>query len=99
MSLARAVEWFFDDTPITVSTLRNAIRKGKLKASKVERKLLVTESWLAEWLDRCRVQANNPTLPVSGRRQAALSGSSETERVARAQACASDLMTHKRKKP
>src|SRR5262249_20799462 len=53
-SLAQAVQRFFPDGPITVSTLRNAIRDGHLQATKPQGKLLVTESWLWEWLQKCR---------------------------------------------
>ena len=59
-TLEQAVRLFFPDGPITVSTLRNAIRKQRLQATMPEGKLLVTEAWLAEWLDRCRVAENLP---------------------------------------
>jgi hypothetical protein len=62
-TLEQAVRLFFPEGPITVSTLRSAIKKQKLQATMPEGKLLVTEAWLAEWLDRCRVAAN---LPVCG---------------------------------
>ena len=62
-TLEQAVKEFFADGPITVTTLRSAIKKQKLQATMPEGKLLVTETWLVEWLSRCRVTAN---LPDSG---------------------------------
>jgi hypothetical protein len=59
-TLEQAVKTFFADAPITVSTLRSAIKKRKLQATMPEGKLLVTESWLVEWLNRCRVTDNLP---------------------------------------
>jgi hypothetical protein len=59
-TLRRAVEKFFPDGPVGVSSLRNAIRKGALQATKPEGKLLVTEIWIVEWLERCRVAVNLP---------------------------------------
>ncbi len=59
-TLEQAVKTFFADAPITVSTLRSAIKKRKLQATMPEGKLLVTEAWLVEWLNRCRVSANLP---------------------------------------
>ena len=59
-TLEQAVRTFFADAPITVSTLRSAIKKRKLQATMPEGKLLVTEAWLVEWLSRCRVTDNLP---------------------------------------
>jgi hypothetical protein len=98
-TLKRAVAKFFPDGPITVATLRNAIRKGTLQATMPEGKLLVTETWLMEWLDRCRVPRSNPISNVRERRQEASSGSSEAERIASAQAAASGFMTRTRNAP
>lgn len=95
-TLTQAVERFFSEGPITVSTLRGAIRKGLLQATQVESKLLVTESWLAEWLDKCRVPRNNLISNAREHRQVVSSGSSEIARIASAQAAASALMTRKR---
>jgi hypothetical protein len=46
---------FWPDGAISVSTLRNSIRKGLLQATMPDGKALVTEVWLAEPLNRCRV--------------------------------------------
>lgn len=43
-TLQQAVGVFFPDSPITVSTLRSAIKKRKLQATMPEGKLLVTEA-------------------------------------------------------
>jgi hypothetical protein len=61
-SLSQAVERFFPDGPITVSSLRNAIRAGELQATMPQGKLLVTEVWLCEWLNRCRVAIGSPAI-------------------------------------
>jgi len=95
-SLKQAVERFFPNSPLTVASLRHEIRKGRLQATMPAGKLLVTERALVEMLERCRVPQNNPTLLASEHRQAPEFGLSETERIARAQACAADLMTRKR---
>ena len=42
-TLAEAVALFFPRGPLTVSSLRNEIRKGRLRATKPAGKLLVTE--------------------------------------------------------
>jgi hypothetical protein len=95
-TLKQAVEKFFPDGPLTVASLRHEIRKGRLQATMPAGKLLITERALVEMLERCRVQPSNPILPASELRPGPLSGSSETERIARAQAAASALMTKKR---
>jgi hypothetical protein len=95
-TLKQAAERFFGEGPITESTLRNAIRKGLLQATMPEGKLLVTEAWLVEWFDRCRVQGSSPISTARERHQARSSGSSETERIASAQAAVSAVMTRKR---
>jgi hypothetical protein len=93
-TLEQAVREFFPDGPITVSTLRRAIKKGTLQATMPEGKLLVTERWLVEWLDRCRVAVN---LPVSGSSPPSAdvtpSGSSETDRNERALDAASATLS------
>jgi hypothetical protein len=84
-TLRQAVRTFFPDGPITVSTLRTAIKKRKLQATMPEGKLLVTEAWLAEWLNRCRVAVDlldygsSPPSAVDP-----LCGSSSTDRNTRA---------------
>ena len=60
-TLKQAAERYFSDGPITPATLRNAIKKGLLQATMPEGKLLVTEAWLVEWLERCRVQEATPS--------------------------------------
>ena len=62
-SLTQAIAKFFPDGPITINTLRKAIRDGQLQATKPQGKLLVTELWLSDWLNRCRVIK---TLPACG---------------------------------
>jgi hypothetical protein len=98
-TLQQAVERFFPHGPVTKSTLRNAIKKHMLQATRPEGKLLVTETWLVEWLDRCRVQGSSPISNVSERHQAHSYGSSETERIASAQAAAWAVMMRRRSEP
>jgi hypothetical protein len=95
-TLKQAVEKFFPNGPLTVASLRHEIRKGRLQATMPAGKLLITERALVEMLERCRVQPSNRILSASERLAACSSGSSETERIARAQAAASALMTKKR---
>ncbi|HZO56741.1 MAG TPA: hypothetical protein VFB63_28785, partial [Bryobacteraceae bacterium] len=83
-TLAEAVALFFPRGPLTVSSLRSEIRKGRLRATKPAGKLLVTETDLSEMLQACRVPPNRPTSNKSERHLAAASGSSETERIASA---------------
>jgi hypothetical protein len=98
-SLAQAVKKFFPDGPITVSTLRSAIRDGKLQATKPQGKLLVTELWLSEWLNRCLVAKNLPACgssPPNPNEAPAQpeppSGASLTERNASALAAANVML-------
>ena len=95
-TLQEAIEHFFPGGYITVASLRTEIRKGRLRATEVAGKFLVSESAIAEMLERCRVLPSSPILPANERRVASSSGLSETERIARAQAAASALMTSKR---
>ena len=95
-SLSQAATTFFPMGPITVSSLRRAVRNGDLMSVRVGRKILVTESLLAEWLNRCRASGNRPTSPERSHLRAPWSGSSEMERSAKAQAAASALMTKER---
>lgn len=84
-SLNQAVAKFWPDGPLTISTLRTAIRHGRLCAYKVEGKLLVTETALTDWLQSCRVAVNLPDCglnqPTAGERRP---GTSLTERNASA---------------
>lgn len=92
-SLRQAVKVFFPDGPLTVSSLRNEIRKGRLIATKPAGKLLVTESAIVEMLELCRVNACLPTCSSSAEsRLSEVSGASETERTAQAQAAANAIL-------
>ena len=95
-TLEQAINEFFRDGPITVSTLRSAIKKQKLQATMPEGKLLVTETWLVEWLNRCRVSAK---LPASGSETQSAAepagGSSLTERNNAALAAANLILNER----
>src|SRR5215471_191873 len=98
-TLAEAVRVFFPNGPFTVASLRNEIRKGRLRGTMPAGELLVTEGWLAEWLETCRVQPNDPTSSRNERPSAQPCGLSKTERIEKAQACAAALMTKKLNAP
>lgn len=95
-TLQEAIEHFFPGGHITVASLRTEIRKGRLQATEVAGKFLVSESAIAEMLEKCRVLPSSPILLANERQPVPSSGLSETERIARAQAAASALMTRKR---
>ena len=86
-TLKQATEKFFPNGPLTVASLRNEIRKGRLQATMPAGKLLVTEQALVEMLERCRVQRSHrdssSSAPSVGARPCGLS---EMERIERAQA-------------
>jgi hypothetical protein len=86
-TLKEATEKFFPNGPLTAASLRNEIRKGRLQATMPAGKLLVTERALVEMLEQCRVRRNHHGFTSSVRNAAAARcGSSETERIGRAQA-------------
>jgi hypothetical protein len=95
-TLRQAVAKFFPGGPLTVASLRNEIQKGRLRATMPAGKLLVTETAIAEMLEKCRVQASSHTSLASERHRESSSGSSETERIERAQAAASAVITRQR---
>ena len=88
-SLAEAVARFFPDGPLTVSSLRTEIRKGRLRVARVAGKYLVSESAIRDMLEacQCRVDAK-PRASGCGQQDptAAPSGSSSTDRLRSAQA-------------
>ena len=86
-TLKQAAEKFFPNGPLTVASLRNESRKGRLQATMPAGKLLITERALVEMLQRCRVQRNHhdssSSVPSA---RAPRSGLSETERIEKAHA-------------
>ena len=91
--MRQAAARFFPEGPVKVATLRNAVRKGLLRAVMLEGKLLVTEAAIEEWVERCRVVPNRrdsgSSPPSAG---ATPYGASETERIARAQAALNTML-------
>lgn len=86
-SLAEAVARFFPHGPLTVSSLRTEIRKGRLRVARVAGKYLVSESAIREMLETCRV--NEKPRDSTSERAApteAPSGLSSTDRLRSAQA-------------
>jgi hypothetical protein len=97
-TLKQAVEKFFPDGPLTVASLRNEIRKGRLQATMPAGKLLVTERALAEMLERCRVAANLPdSISSTASRRGSPSTSSETERLNIARDAVETILTGRAK--
>jgi hypothetical protein len=92
-TLAQAVARFFPSGPLTVASLRNEIRKGRLRATKPAGKLLVTESAIVEMLQACHVVSHRDCTSSSVPPHASPSGSSETERDASAQAVARTILS------
>ena len=86
-SLAEAVARFFPHGPLTVSSLRTEIRKGRLRVALVAGKYLVSESAIREMLEKCRVTEKLPACS-SGEPApiVAPNGLSETDRLKSAQA-------------
>lgn len=86
-SLKQAVEKFFPNGTLTVASLRNEIKKGRLQATMPAGKLLVTERAIAEMLERCRVKPSHHDCTSSGPSGTAKPfGRFETERTEQAQA-------------
>ena len=100
-TLKEAVARFFPGGQLTVTSLRTEINKGRLQTILVAGKILVTESAIAEMLKSCAV-GSRPTSPSSiahastahekASPESAPYGSSETERIAKAQAAANMIL-------
>lgn len=75
-----AAELAFPDGSITLSSLRNEARKGRLAVWRVANKDMTTLAEIRRMMERCRV---NESLPASGsdqpRKDGRPSGSSKTE--------------------
>lgn len=98
-TLKQAARKFFPDGPLTVASLRNEIRKGRLQACMPAGKLLVTESALVEMLEKCRVNVSHPTCSSISKDQIGpFSGASETERLAHAQAALKQILQGRSKR-
>lgn len=91
-SLAEAARRHFPDGRITARSLRTEIGKGRLRATSIAGKLLVTDSDIQAMIEaaRCAPAASRKApASTSGTAPAANpSGSSETERARQAQAAA-----------
>lgn len=90
LTLTEAVAVFSDKFPMTVSTLRTEIRRGRLTPAEVAGKHLVTPAQIKA-LFRCPVTPKAPasTFGQDGpKKVSSPSGSSETERLRAAQAAA-----------
>jgi len=53
-TLKQAVAKFYPDGPITVSSLRTEIRKGRLEIERIAGRICVTQADIAKMLERCR---------------------------------------------
>ena len=106
-TLKEAVARFFPGGTLTVTSLRTEIAKGRLLATKPAGKILVTESAIAEMLKSCVVasrrtlSSRNAHARPAGERASPASatfGSSETERIAKAQAAANMILKGRSKR-
>lgn len=106
-TLKEAVARFFPGGALTVTSLRTEINKGRLLATMPAGKILVTESAIAEMLKSCAVDSRHTSSSKNARaRQAgekaspenATSGSSETDRIAKAQAAANMILKARSKR-
>jgi hypothetical protein len=91
-TLKQAAEKFFPNGPLTATSLRNEIKKGRLHAVMPAGKLLVTETAIAEMLASCRVQNHPDSISKSRSHRASILGTSETERNALALAAARKIL-------
>src|SRR5262245_59253611 len=100
-TLQEAVERFFPGGHITVRSLRTEMRKGRLCVTEVAGKFLVSETAIAEMLERCRtcrVQGNDrASISRSGERLDTMYGSSETARLESARAAARTTLAELKK--
>jgi hypothetical protein len=96
-TLKQAAENFFPNGPLTAASLRNEIRKGRLRAVMPAGKLLVTETAIAEMLALCRVESRPDFTSKSRSARASTPGTSVTERNASALAAARMIL--KERKP
>jgi hypothetical protein len=55
-TLKQAFAKFFPDGPITVSSLRTEIQKGRLEYERIAGRICVTQADVAKTLERCREQ-------------------------------------------
>jgi hypothetical protein len=91
-TLRQAAEKFFPNGPLTATSLRNEIKKGRLHAVMPAGKLLVTETAIAEMLVLCRVQ-NRPGFTKNKKSDRVQTpGTSETERNELALAAANKIL-------
>ena len=91
-TLRQAAEKFFPNGPLTATSLRNEIKKGRLLAVIPAGKLLVTETAIAEMLVLCRVQSRPGCISKNSNDRVSTLGTSETERNASALAAAHKIL-------
>jgi hypothetical protein len=91
-TLRQAAEKFFPNGPLTAASLRNEIKKGRLRAVMPAEKLLVTETAIAEMLVLCRVQSRPGCISKNRIDPVPMLGTSETERNASALAAAKKIL-------
>jgi hypothetical protein len=97
-TLRQAAVKFFPDGALTVASLRNEIKKGRLQATMPAGKLLVTETAIAEMLALCRVENHLVCTSKSRTRPARTLGTSETERNASALAAAKRILRERKRR-
>lgn len=70
-TLKQAIAEFFPDSPITVSSLRTEIRKGRLEFERIAGRICVTHADIARMLERCREERPDAAARSTNDRQAA----------------------------
>lgn len=65
MPLSAALQKHFPDGGITLSTMQNAIRQGKLNCSRLGRVYMVTAEDIQDWMKSCRVERKQGSISAS----------------------------------
>jgi excisionase family DNA binding protein len=63
--LRQAAAVFFPHGGVTKSTLQNAIARGQLSYVRIGNKFFVSETDIAQWLEKCRVPAKEQVSSIS----------------------------------
>ena len=65
MPLSAALQKHFPDGGVTLSTMQNAIRQGKLNCSRLGRVYMVTAEDIQDWMKSCRVEKKQGSISAS----------------------------------
>lgn len=87
-TLKQAVDRFFPEGPLTVSSLRTEIRKGRLVVERIAGKIVVTEAAIGGMMERCREDQRGQGFTLEDVAAESESGSSSGWDLKKAQAAA-----------